>query len=153
MMSYLFGDLLATGVEDLLWIYGGGAIVLGALIWLWRPLLAMTVHAELAQVEGFPVQKARLMLTMLMALVIAIAMKIVGVLLITSLMIIPAATAQKFARTPEQMAVLASGFGLLGVGGGLSASWHLDTPAGPSVVVASFIMFVLSLIYTTVTDQ
>ena len=149
MMSYLFGDLLATGVEDLFWIYGGGIIVLGALIWLWRPLLAMTIHTELAQVEGFPVQRARLVLTLLMALVIAIAMKIVGVLLITSLLIIPAATAQKFARTPEQMAVLASGFGLLGVCGGLSASWYLDTPAGPSVVVVCFIQFLLSLIYTT----
>ena len=152
MMSYLFGDLLATGVEDLYWIYGGGVIVLGALIWLWRPLLAMTVHAELAQVEGFPVQRARLVLTLLMALVIAIAMKIVGVLLITSLMIIPAATAQKFARTPEQMAALSSGFGLLGVSGGLYASWHLDTPAGPSVVVVCFLMFLLSMIYTTLSE-
>lgn len=152
MMSYLFGDLLATGVQDLYWIYGGGVIVLGALIWLWRPLLAMTVHAELAQVEGFPVQRVRLVLTLLMALVIAIAMKIVGVLLITSLMIIPAATAQKFARTPEQMAALSSGFGLLGVSGGLSASWHLDTPAGPSVVVVCFLMFLLSMIYTTIRE-
>lgn len=147
MMSYLFGDLLATGVEDLFWIYGGGVIVLGMLVWLWRPLLAMTVHAELAKVEGVPVQRAKLVLTLLMALVIAIAMKIVGVLLITSLMIIPAATAQKFARTPEQMAFMASGIGLLGVAGGLSASWHLDTPAGPSVVVVCFMIFVLSLLY------
>ena len=146
MMAYLFGDLLATGVEDLFWIYGGGALVLATLIWLWRPLLAMTVHSELAQVEGFPVQRVKLILTMLMALVIAIAMKIVGVLLITSLMIIPAATAQRFARTPEQMAFFASGIGLLGVSGGLTASWHLDTPAGPSVVVVCFLIFLLSFL-------
>ena len=150
MMSYLFGDILATGTKDLLWIYGGGCVVLGVLIWLWRPLLAMTVHAELAQVEGFPVKRARLALTLLMALVIAIAMKIVGVLLITSLMIIPAATAQKFARTPEQMALLASGFGLIGVLGGLSASWYLDTPAGPSVVVVCFILFLFSLVSSSI---
>ena len=146
MMTYLFGDLLATGIEDLFWIYGGGSLVLATLIWLWRPLLAMTVHAELALVEGFPVQRVKLVLTLLMALVIAIAMKIVGVLLITSLMIIPAATAQKFAKAPEQMAIFASGIGLLGVSGGLSASWHLDTPAGPSVVVVSFLIFLLSLV-------
>ncbi len=147
MMSYLFGDLLATSPEDIFWIYGGGALVLATLAWIWKPLLAMTIHAELAQVEGYPVQRTRIILTLLMALVIAVAMKIVGVLLITSLMIIPAATAQRFSNTPEQMAVGASCVGLLSVSAGLAASWHLDTPAGPSVVVAGFIIFMTSLCY------
>ena len=69
------------------------------------------------------------------------AMKIVGVLLITSLMIIPAATAQRLARTPEQMVIVSALLGILGVSGGLAASWYLDTPAAPSVVVASFLLF------------
>lgn len=144
MMAYLFGDLLATGPTDLYWIYGGGLLVLSMLIGLWKPLLSMSVHAELAQVEGVPVKRLRLTLTLLMTLVIAVAMKIVGVLLITSLMIIPAATAQRLARTPEQMVVFTGILGLLGVSGGLAASWHLDTPAGPSVVVASFLLFLFS---------
>ena len=147
MMSYLFGDLLATSPTDLFWIYGGGVLVLATLAWIWKPLLALTIHAELAQVEGYPVQRTRIILTLLMALVIAVAMKIVGVLLITSLMIIPAATAQRFSSTPEQMAVGASCVGLFSVSGGLAASWHLDTPAGPSVVVAGFIIFLISLTY------
>ena len=146
MMSYLFGDLLATGASDLYWIYGGGALVLATLAWLWKPLLSMSVHAELAQVEGIPVRKLRMTLTLLMALVIAVAMKIVGVLLITSLMIIPAATAQRLARTPEQMVVFSALLGMLGVSGGLTASWHLDTPAGPSVVVSSFLLFLITLL-------
>ncbi len=144
MMTYLFGDLLAVGPSDLYWIYGGGILIMTTLIWIWRPLLAMSVHAELAQIEGIPVRRVRLILTMLMALVIAVAMKIVGVLLITSLMIIPAATAQRLSRTPEQMALFAGFLGVLSVSGGLAASWHLDTPAGPSVVVASFFLFLLS---------
>ncbi|USE39879.1 zinc ABC transporter permease subunit ZnuB [Endozoicomonas sp. SCSIO W0465] len=144
MMSYLFGDLLATGTSDLYWIYGGGALVLAMLVWLWKPLLSMSVHAELAQVEGIPVRKLRMTLTLLMALVIAVAMKIVGVLLITSLMIIPAATAQRLARTPEQMVVFSALLGILGVSGGLTASWYVDTPAGPSVVVASFSLFLIT---------
>lgn len=144
MMAYLFGDLLAVGLTDLYWIYGGGIIVLGILAKLWNPLLAMSIHEELAQVEGVSVKRIRLILTMLMALVIAVAMKIVGVLLITSLMIIPAATAQRLAKTPEHMAILAAVFGLLSVSGGLAASWQLDSPAGPSVVVSSFFLFVLS---------
>lgn len=144
MMSYLFGDLLATGPSDLYWIYGGGSLVVATLAWLWKPLLSMSVHAELAQVEGVPVKKLRLVLTLLMALVIAVAMKIVGVLLITSLMIIPAATAQRLAKTPEQMVFISALLGILGVSGGLTASWFLDTPAGPSVVVASFFYFLLT---------
>ncbi|WP_263081392.1 zinc ABC transporter permease subunit ZnuB [Endozoicomonas sp. Mp262] len=147
MMSYLFGDLLAVNLQDLFWIYGGGSIVLALLTWLWRPLLAMSVHAELAQVEGIPVKKVRLVLTLLMALVIAVAMKIVGVLLITALLIIPAAAAQRFSNTPEQMAVKASLFGMAGVTGGLAASWYIDTPAGPSVVVSCFALFLVSLLH------
>ena len=149
LMAYLFGDLLAVGLQDILWIYGGGALVILVMIWLWRPLLAMSVHAELAQVEGTPVQKVKMTLTVILALVIAVAMKIVGVLLITSLLIIPPATAQRFARTPEQMAILASLFGILGVSGGIAASWFIDTPAGPSVVVACFGLFLLSQLYKT----
>lgn len=143
MMAYLFGDLLAVSLTDIYWIYGGGAMVMGVLLWLWKPLLAMAIHGELAQVEGVPVQRLRMILTMLMALVIAVAMKIVGVLLITAMMIIPAATSQRLAKTPEQMALLAALFGLASVSGGLAASWQLDTPAGPSVVVASFLLFLL----------
>ena len=103
LMAYLFGDLLAVSTTDLAWIIAGSAIVLLALIPLWRPLLAVTVHEELAKVEGLPVTAIRLSLMLLIAMVIAVAMKIVGVLLITSLLIIPAAAAQRHARTPEQM--------------------------------------------------
>ena len=113
------------------------------IIALWRPLLAMTVHEELAQVEGLPVAKLRLGLMVLMALVIAVAMKIVGVLLITSLLIIPAAAAQRHARSPEQMAVGATLIGMLSVCAGLAMSWYYDTPAGPSIVVCAAAVFLI----------
>lgn len=145
LLGYLFGDLLAVGPSDLLWIVAGSALVLACLLALWRPLLAVTVHEELAQVEGLPVAGLRLALVLLIALVIAVAMKIVGVLLITSLLIIPAAAAQRHSRTPEQMAIGASLLGMLAVGGGLSLSWFEDTPAGPSIVVCAAGLFLLSL--------
>lgn len=129
-MAYLFGDLLAISPGDLAWILGGSAAVLVVLLAMWRPLLAITVHEELAKVEGLPVASLRLTLMLLIAVVIAVAMKIVGVLLITSLLIIPAAAAQRHARSPEQMAVGASLLGMLAVCGGLALSWFKDTPAG-----------------------
>ena len=146
LMAYLFGDLLAVGPGDLLWIVAGSALVLALLAWLWRPLLAITVHEELARVEGLPVAAIRLALMLLIAIVIAVAMKIVGVLLITSLLIIPAAAAQRHARTPEQMAGGASALGLLAVCAGLALSWYQDTPAGPSIVVSAAGLCLLSFL-------
>ncbi|MCU7918457.1 MAG: zinc ABC transporter permease subunit ZnuB [Candidatus Thiodiazotropha sp. (ex Epidulcina cf. delphinae)] len=144
LMGYLFGDILAVTATDLLWVWGGGLLALLVLVLIWHPLLSLTVHEELAQVEGVPVGAMRLSFMLLIALVIAVSMKIVGMLLITSMMIIPAAAARRFSRTPEQMAVVAAGMGALAVVLGLAGSWHWDTPAGPSVVVAAALLFGLS---------
>ena len=146
LMAYLFGDLLAISPNDLMWIMGGSAVVLALLVALWRPLLAITVHEELATVEGLPVAALRMTLMLLIAIVIAVAMKIVGVLLITSLLIIPGAAAQRHARSPEQMALGASLLGMLAVCGGLALSWFKDTPAGPSIVVCAAALFLLSFV-------
>lgn len=143
LQAYLFGDLLAITPEDLRWILLGTLIVLGLVYWLWKPLLAITINEELAQVEGIHVSRYRLILMLLIAMVIAGAMKLVGVLLITSLMIIPAAAARRLSQTPEQMAIAAALLGTLAVLGGISLSWFIDTPAGPSVVVSALVIFLL----------
>jgi len=145
LYAYLFGDLLAISYYDLYWIYGGGAIILLGLAAIWRSLLLMTVQPDMAQAEGIPVKRIHLSFMLLLALVIAIAMKIVGILLITALLIIPAAAARSFAKTPEQMAILASIIGAAAVVFGLWSSLHWDTPAGPSVVVAATLLFALTL--------
>jgi len=145
LMGYLFGDILAVSTLDLAWIWAGGLLCLLVLALIWRPLLAITVHEELARVEGVAVARTQLIFMLLIAIVIAAAMKIVGVLLITAMMIIPAATARKLSKTPEQMALIASTVGALAVAVGLLASWQWDSPAGPSVVVAAFVIFVLNL--------
>jgi len=141
LMSYLFGDILAVSNTDLYWIYGCAIVALTVLVLIWRPLLAITVHEELAQVEGVPVTQVKLALMLLIAIVIAVAMKVVGILLITSLLIIPAATSRTFARNPEQMAVLAALIGCIAVSGGLLASLEWDLPAGPAIVVSAAILF------------
>jgi len=145
LMAYLFGDLLAASGMDVVTIYTVAFFVLIVLYLLWRPLLAITVHEELAKVEGVPVTAIRTILMLLMALVIAIAMKVVGVLLITALLIIPAAASRRLTYTPEQMALVASLLGCLSVLGGLSASFFWDTPVGPSVVLVASSLFLLSL--------
>ncbi len=146
LVAFLFGDILAVSVSDIYLIWGGGVVVLFAIAYLWKPLLASTVNAELAEAEGMRPERSKLLFMLLMALVIAIAMKIVGIMLITSLLIIPAATARRFSSTPEIMAVLASVIGAVAVVGGLMGSLHYDTPSGPSIVVAAVMLFILSLL-------
>ena len=156
LVGFLFGDILAVSLADVQLVWGGGILVLFAVIRLWRPLVASTVNPELAAAEGLEPEKARLAFMLLMALVIAIAMKIVGILLITSLLIIPAATARRFAHSPETMAIAASVIGALAVAGGLFGSLKFDTPSGPSIVVAALALFIASLVSkagTRVADQ
>ncbi len=144
LMSYLFGDILSVDINDLYLIYGSGALVLLILVKLWKPLLAITVNEELARAEGIASVPLQLMFMLLIALVIALAMKIVGVLLVTALLIIPATAARRFSRTPEQMVMFAIAIGVASVFIGLYSSLELDTPSGPSIVIASVLFFFLS---------
>lgn len=144
LSAYLFGDLLAVTRTDLYWVYGGGGFILLSLFFIWQPLLSMTIQEELAQIEGVSVKRNHLIFILLVALLIAIAMKIVGILLITSLLIIPAAAARFFVRTPEQMAFLASLIGCIAVVLGLSMSWFWDTPAAPSIVLVATGLFIVN---------
>ena len=146
LMGLLFGDILSVSRTDVAMIWLGGAAVLAVLAWIWRPLFAATVSPELAEAEGMDVTKANLVFMVLMAIVIAIAMKIVGVLLITAMLVIPAATARRFATGPEQMAILAGIFGVASVCLGLGASRLWDPQSGPAIVVAALCLFVLSLL-------
>jgi len=146
LMSYLFGDLLAINFNDLPYIGAGVVIVLGTLLYFWQALLSTTVSPELAQVEGINIKKMRFILMILTALTIALSMKFVGALIITSLLIIPAATARRFAKTPEQMVFIAILISMLSIVGGLFLSAFYDTAAGPSVVICSAFLFLLSLL-------
>ena len=142
-MGYLFGDILAVTRTDIGLTWGMALLVVVAMVFLWRPLLAIAVHAELAQVEGVRVWWVSAAYMVLVALMVAVAMKVVGVLLLTALLIIPAAAARRFARTPEQMAIFAVVLGALALLGGVGTSLQWDTPTGPSIVVVASALFVL----------
>ncbi len=143
LMAYLFGDVLAIGGGDLVLIYAVTAVIAGTLALIWRPLLSATVHEELAAVEGVPVLRVRLLFTVMIAAAIAVGMKVVGILLIVSLLIIPAAAARRVSATPEHMAVAAVAIGVASVLLGLASSLQWDLPAGPSIVLAASLIFAL----------
>ena len=146
LMGFLFGDILAVTTNDLAVIWFGGLAVLIGLSFIWRRLFAATVNYELAKAEGAKPDFTNIVFMVLVAAVIAVSMKLVGVLLITALLIIPAATARRFSASPEHMAIIAAVIGALSVFVGLNSSLQWDTPAGPSIVVAALAGFIISVL-------
>lgn len=141
--SYLFGDILTVTSEEIWNIYIGGAIVIVVVMFHWSSLILMTIHEELAKAENIRAFYTHLVLLLLLTIVVAVSIRIVGILLITSLLIIPAATARQFVRSPEMMAVVACFFGVIAVLLGIYGSYELDTPSGPSIVATSAILFIV----------
>jgi zinc transport system permease protein len=144
LLGYLFGDILAVGRGDLAVIWGGAALVVALVAWRWRPLLLATLSEDLAAAAGVEPRRERLVLTLALALLVAVALKVVGALLVTAMLIVPAAAARSVARTPEAMAAAAAAAGALAAVAGLAASARLDTPAGPSIVVAAVVLLLLA---------
>ena len=144
-MGLLFGDILAVNVNDIAVVWIGGAIILMVLKIIWKPLFASTVNYELAEAEGMNPEKYNAIFTILLAAIIAISIKMVGLLLITGMLIIPAAMARNLSDNPNQMVVFSIIGGLLSVFIGLFASLEINTPSGPSIITTGLILFILSL--------
>ena len=145
IMGLLFGDILAVNVNDIIIIWIGGAIILLVLKLIWKSLFASTVNYELAEAEGLDPDKAKAIFTILMAAIIAISIKMVGLLLITGMLIIPAAMARNISNSPKQMILFSVIGGLLSVVIGLFTSLEFNTASGPSIIAASLFLFILSL--------
>ncbi len=146
LMGLLFGDILSVNVTDLLFVWIGGSIVLIVLILIWRPLFAGTVNLELAKAEGLNPDLANAIFTLLIASVIAISIKIVGILLITGLLIIPASASRNLSSTPIQMAIISSIIGLASVVLGIQTSMIWNTPTGPTILTITLGVFIISLL-------
>ena len=144
LSSYLFGDILAVGRADLVLIWTGAALVLAVLVLRWQRLVTSSLNEERAMAAGIDPRVERLVLSLALAVVVALAIRVVGSLLISAMLIVPAAAARTWARTPERMAAGAALIAAASVILGLWASLRLDTPAGPSIVTAAAIFFVVS---------
>ena len=146
LMGLLFGDILSVNLNDVLFVWIGGSIVMIVLIIIWRPLFAATVNLELAKAEGLNPDLANGIFTILIASVIAISIKIVGILLITGLLIIPAAASRNLSSTPIQMAIISSVIGLVSVVLGLQTSMIWNSPTGPTILAIALGVFTLTLL-------
>ena len=146
LMAYLFGDILAVSHSDLAVIWGGAILVVTLMGWRWSALLTSTLNTDLAHASGINPHREQLVLTLSLAIVVAVAIKVVGVLLIAALLIIPAAAARPLSSTPERMALAAAVIGCIATVAGLRAAWLLDTPPGPSIVCIAALIFAITSI-------
>lgn len=153
LSSYLFGDILAVTRGDLALIWGGALLVVSLMAWRWQRILTATLSPDLAIAAGISPRLERYVLMLALAVVVAVAIKVVGALLIGAMLIIPPAVARGFARTPETMVLWTAAVGFFAAVGGLAAAWELDTPAGPSIVCAAALMFMASLVFRGAISQ
>lgn len=153
LMAYLIGDILSVSKSDLLLIWIGLVIVLVLLFWRWSALLLCTLNEDLATSSGLNPKRESYALTIGLAIVVAVGIKVVGVLLIISMLIIPAASARSLVSTPEKMALFASVIGVLSAVLGLNASYVFDTPTGPTIVCVASIIFIITLVLSFFAEQ
>ncbi len=148
LAAFLFGDILTVGPAELWLIWGGAGLIVALVAWRWGALLTATVSEELAWSAGMNPRRERLVLILTLALVVALALKVVGVLLVSAMLIVPAAAARGFSRTPEAMAALAAAFGAGASVAGVWTSAIADTPAGPGIVVAAALIYLVSVLFS-----
>ena len=144
LMAYLFGDILAVNQQEIVWMYAAALFILFVFAALWRSLIAISLNEDMARVDGVNVPLVRFIFMLLLAMVIAAAIKVVGILLVTALLIIPAASARAFSHTPVQMVLLSTLIAVAVVAVGLGASFYQDLPAGPAIVVAAAFGFFIT---------
>ena len=145
VMAWLFGDILGLSRADVWGFALAASAALGVLLWQWRPLLSSTVNADIAMVEGVNTAKTELIFVLLLACIVALGLRVVGALLIISMLIIPPAAARRLAKTPRHMAAFATLIGVLGVCSGLALSWFANLPAGPSIVAILMTLFLAAM--------
>ncbi|MBY0354541.1 MAG: metal ABC transporter permease [Rickettsiales bacterium] len=148
LYGFLFGDVLSISDDDAFIILAGGVVVLLAMLRNWRPMLLVTMHEELAQAEGIHVFRVQALLLVLMAITVAIGIYVAGVMMVSSLLVIPAASARAFTKTPSAMVIAASFMGIISVTAGLMTSFHYDLPPGPTIVLWAAALFVATRVAT-----
>jgi zinc transport system permease protein len=145
IMSYLFGDLLMVDLTDIIVICILTVFILLWLYYRWKLLLSAAINEDMAIVEGINTKTLELEFMLIMAVLISLSIKIVGILLISSMLVIPAATARNLSHTPKQMMVYSAIFGVIAVISGILISAFFDTPSGPAIVISAGCVFVGSL--------
>ena len=142
--AILFGDILTVSSNDIWGMYIGVFLAIILILFNWSSLLLVTVDEDLAKAEGINPLYMNLLLTSVLTIVVALSLQVIGLLLITAMLIIPAATARRLVNSPEIMVVASTLIGIFSVIIGIFISYETDVPTGPSIIVVSAVLFFIS---------
>lgn len=146
LFSYLFGSLMAVSPSDVWVISIVGLFIIISIVLMYRELFSVTFDEEAAKLSGVPVKAVNVFFTMLTALSVALSVRVVGTLLVSALMVIPAAVSLQTAGSFKSAFVISLAVGLFSVVGGLFASFAFDlAPGGTIVLIASAILLIVLL--------
>ncbi|WP_433254365.1 metal ABC transporter permease [Streptosporangium sp. CA-135522] len=145
LMSYLFGSISSVSAQDV-WVIGLlAAAVLGMVAVFGRELYVLCQDEEVARASGLPVRLLSLLIAVTAALTVVIAMRVVGLLLVSALMVVPVATSQQLTRGFRSTMALSMVFGMISTVGGLTSSFYVEVPPGAIIVIVALAGFVLAL--------
>lgn len=143
LMSYLFGNILTVSKEELWWMLILNIVILFVFIRYFRPILYIAFDEEFARTAGLPVQRFNYLTITLIALTVVLNIRVVGIILILSLLTIPQAAANLFTKDFKYLLILSSIFAFIGSISGLFISYFLDIPSGAAIIFTLIILFVL----------
>jgi zinc transport system permease protein len=144
--AILFGDLLAVTLTDLSMILVTTIVLAFLLLRHWRSFVAVSVSREIAQAEGIEVRKVQLLMYLMIALLVAVMMKVMGVLLIAAMLVIPTTNARMLSSSPERMVMFSALFGFVALAGGIFSSFQFDWQTGPAIVLSATTLLLVTLV-------
>jgi ABC-type Mn2+/Zn2+ transport system permease subunit len=143
--GFLFGDILAVGPQEV-WQAAGLAAIVGVGVFLRLSELSLiTTNEEMAHVCGVAVRPLNYLFVLVLTLTVALSTRLLGIVLVTSLLVIPPAAARNVSRSLRQQLLLSVVFGLVGGVGGTLLSYRLNVPCGPTIVLTSIALFIASI--------
>ncbi len=150
LLSYLFGTILGINDSDVYLAAGLGVIVLAVLVLLWKEWIGITLDPDFARVAGMPVTALEILFTVLVGLTVVVATRLVGILLVSSLMVIPAIAALQL-RQPFRRTILAAiAIAIVSVIIGLQLSFSFNIASGGAIVLVTICFFILTVIVSRV---
>jgi zinc transport system permease protein len=152
LFSYLFGSILTVNESDLQVMLGMGVFTLAAVVIFYKELFYITFDEVSARASGIPVEKLNTLLVVLTAITVVVSLKIVGILLVSSLLVVPVATSLQIARNFKETILSSMVFAIFSVVMGLIFSFYFNLAAGGAIVLTSVVIFLIVMIYKKYMD-
>ncbi len=150
LFSYLFGNILAISCAEVISSIALSVILIGMLVFFYHDMLSVALDEESARATGVKVKAMNTILVLLTALTVVLAMRVVGVMLISALLVLPAVTALQLAKGFRATMIIAGLIGVVSVVLGIFVSFLADLPTGATIVILNFIVFLTLFIYKNV---